>query len=415
MHKSPVILIVSILCLTFFNCTVNKNASQPSNLEGDKLTMALDGFSKKTLIPGFSVAVVNEKGVMYAKGFGTANVKTKEPFTNNTIHWVASISKTFIALSIMKLVEQNKLNLDEPINSILPYKIVNPQFADKLITVRHLVTHTSSILDYFDPYYAGESDICLTDSVNVKDFPEYLQSNIAHYKRGKPIGIDENIRKFTQPKAKWYRDSTFIQKEPGTHYQYSNLGSLIAARIVEVKSGMSFIDFTTKYIFKPLKLQNTGWNWEDVNPKLVSKIYAPNTETNPTGVVQHPQSYMTGYPVGGLKTTANDMANYLHEMIKGYSGNGKLLSEASYQTLFAPQVKAITIDSQDAMDKINNMGVHWFLSPDERVWHLGGSNGVYSFIYFNKKTKKGAFAHCNLRDDSFGEILEIVKKFEPKM
>jgi CubicO group peptidase (beta-lactamase class C family) len=412
MFKSILIFTACILLLV--SCASTKTtANVEQTTQHDSLTIALNNFAKNSLIPGFSVAIVDENELGFAKGFGFANIKTKTPFTTNTIHQVASISKTFIGFCIMKLVEDGKLNLNESISSILTYKITNPHFPTNPITVRQLVTPTSSILDFFEPYYVGEADTWLVEEVDKKDYPEYMLPNIEYYKTGKPISLEESIRKFSQPKAKWYSDSTFLQKAPGTHYQYSNLGAVIAALIVEVKSGISFVNHTKKYIFEPLKMKNTGWKFEDFNATNISKNYAFNSQEKPTSVAEYPQVYSAGYPAGGLLTSAIDMGNYLQEMIRGSMGKGKLLSSSSYKTLFAAQLPINMVQIEDQMGKINNMGIFWFLSKD-CVSHIGGNDGVYSFLYFNPITKRGAFAHTNLRDNSFGEILSIVRKYEEK-
>lgn len=411
----------AILILIFFGCLfVNSKAQSKKTVEyaklKDSLTQALTKFSKLSLIPGFSVAIVNDKQVLYTKGFGMADIKKGIPFSPESINWVASISKTFVALSIIKLVEQGKLNLDQPINQILPYAIVNPHFPNSPITVRHLVTHTSSIIDdAFVPYYIGEADICIiNDSKQYDSLPAYLQPNLAYYRMGKKISLDEHIQKYTQPKASWYTDSSFLKKEPGKFFQYSNLGAAIAARIVEIKSGLSFIDFTKKYIFQPLQMNHTGWNFEDVDAKLVSKIYAPNDEQKPSAVVEHPQYYMTNYPVSGLKTNATDLSKYLIEMIRGATGQGKLLTKKSYQILFQPQLNCEGLNKTDSstFNGKYNIATLWSVSAKGTIFHFGGNTGVYSFIYFNHKTKKGALAISNLRDNSFGEILSIVNKYE---
>lgn len=416
-----ILALLAVISLLIISCSPTKRANPIKNSSNkDSLTIALNNFAKKSLIPGFSVSIVNDKDILYSKGFGLSNIKDSTAFTPLTINWVASISKTFVALSIMKLVEQNKLNLDDPVNSILPYKINNPSYPNIPITVRHLLTHTSTIIDdAFVPYYIGEADICLIHDNKKKydSLPAYLQPNLEYYRMGKMISLDENIRKYTQPNAKWYTDSTFLKKEPGKYFQYSNLGASIAARIVEIKSGLTFIDFTKKYIFEPLKMNNTGWNFEDLNPNLVTKIYAQNDEQNPTGVVEHPQYYMTNYPVSGLKTNAVDLSRYLIEMIRGFEGKGKLLSQKTYQILFEPQLDCEGLSKSDLTnfnDKYNS-AMLWSVSATDLRLHFGGNTGVYAFIYFNPKTKKGALAYCNLRDNSFGEILNTVSKYEPSI
>lgn len=411
---------IVVICFLVIGCkSLQKKTTFNANHYSDSLTVALNYFTKKSLIPGFSVSIVTDKEIIYSKGFGVSDIQNNKAFTPLTINWVASISKTFVALSIMKLVDENKLSLDDPINSILPYNINNPYYPNAPITVRHLLTHTSTIIDdAFVPYYIGEADICLiNDSKKYDSLPAYLRPNLEYYRMGKRISLDENIRKYTQPKAKWYTDSTFLEKKPGTFFQYSNLGVSIAARIVEIKSDMSFVDFTKKYIFEPLKLNNTGWNFEDLNPKLITKIYAQNDEHKPTGVVEHPQYYMTNYPVSGLKTNAIDLSKYLIEMIKGYEGKGKILSYNSYHTLFKLQTDCEGLNKNDSSifnDKFN-IATIWSVSATGNIFHLGGNTGVYSFLYFNPKTKKGALAYCNLRDNSFGELFTIVKHFEEKM
>lgn len=412
-----IIALGAAISLFILSCGTTKTTEQvATNAYADSLTIALNNFAKKSLIPGFSVAIASDKAVLYSKGFGYADVKNGIQFTPLTINWVASISKTFVALSIMKLVEENKLNLDDPINSIMPYKIINPNYPNSAITVRHLITHTSTMIDdAFVPYYIGEADICIVnDSKEYDSLPAYLQPNLEYYRMGKKISLDENIRKYTQPNEKWYSDSTFLNKEPGKYFQYSNLGASVAARIVEIKSGMTFIDFTRKYIFEPLNMKNTGWNFEDLNPDLVTKIYAQNEEIKPTGVVELPQYYMTNYPVSGLKTNAVDLSSYLMEMIRGLDGKGKLLSKNAYQILFQPQLDCDGLNKLDSSDLNSkfNIAIFWSVSATGTRLHFGGNNGVYSFLYFNPKTKRGALAYCNLRDNSFGEILGIVNKYE---
>lgn len=408
--------IALVIGLSSISSSQNRNISQFVKTK-DSLTQALSRFSQQSLIPGFSVAIVNDKEVLYSKGFGKADIKMGTAFSTESINWVASISKTFVALSILKLVEQGKLTLDQPINQVLPYPIVNPHFPNIPITIRHLVTHTSTIIDdAFVPYYIGEADICIVnDSKQYDSLPAYLQPNLTYYRMGKKISLDEHIQKYTQLKASWYTDSTFLNKEPGKYFQYSNLGAAIAARIVEIKSGLTFIEFT-KYIFQPLEMKQTGWNFEDVDAKLVSKIYAQNDDQKPTAVVEHPQYYMTNYPVSGLKTNAIDLSKYLIEMIRGANGQGKLLTQSSYQILFKPQLNCDGLNKTDSsiFNGKFNIATLWSVSAKGTVLHFGGNTGVYSFIYFNPKTKKGALAIANLRDNSFGEILSIVNEYEAR-
>lgn len=381
----------------------------------DSLHVALQGIADNSPIPGFAASIVQNNKILFSKGFGYSNLKNKEPFTIRTINSVASISKTFIGLSILKLVDEGKLHLDEPINSILPYKIINPFFPDKKITVRHLVTHTSSISQEFDPEEVGESTIILVDSFEVNsETPTNLKKEIAYYKLGKYISIDQHIRKFTQPSGNWYSLDNFLKHPPGSKFNYTNLGALIAARIVEIKSGFSFEEYTRHQIFEPLNMANTAWHYNKLNRSLFSTLYTPDDRIKLVKVLVHPKYEMTDYPVGGLKTNVEDLTKYLLEIIKGYNGKGKLLTPESYQILLNPQLADSCFENRNdyIFNDQYNMGTFWSISSPGYRMHNGGTIGVYSFIYFNPKTGMGALSFCNLPHNDFGKIRDIVHKYE---
>ncbi|GAB3959623.1 hypothetical protein GCM10028805_56080 [Spirosoma harenae] len=381
----------------------------------DSLKQELQTLLGQTLIPGFAVTILQHQTVLFSQGFGYADLKNKVPFTPQTINPVASISKTLIGLSIMKLVEEGKLDLDEPINTILPYKIINPFYPDKAITVRHLVTHTSTLTQEFDPEDVGESTIVLTDSFRVNEStPAFLKKEIAYYQLGKPISIDQHIRKFTQPTENWYSKDNFAKYPPGSRFHYSNLGSLVAARIVELKSGLPFDEYTRRHILKPLKMSNTAWHYKEVNPRHATTLYTVDDKKKPTKVLEHPRYEMTDYPVGGLKTNVDDLTKYLLELTAGYAGKGTLLRAQSYQILLTPQLADSCFESRNdyIFNDQYNVGVFWAISAPGYRMHNGGSIGVYSFVYFNPKTGMGALAFCNLPHSDFGKIRDIVHKYE---
>lgn len=391
-------------------------APTPDQLTLDSLEASLQDFSRHSLIPGFAVAIVNENEILYSKGFGHSNLNDSVPFTPMTIGGIASISKTFVALSILKLIEQGQLRLDDPINDILPFPIINPHFPGEPIRVWHLLNHTSTLIDdAFVPYYIGEADICLIkDDKKYDSLPAYLQPNLSYYRMGKRISVGENIRKYAQAGARWYTDKTFLKKKPGTHYQYSNLGASVAAYLVELKSGMSFEAFTQRYIFDPLVMKNTGWHVEDLNDTLLTRLYAHNQELNPTGVVEHPPYFMTNYPVSGLHTNAQDLAKYLMEMIRGANGHGALLTPGSYQTLFQPQPDGEGWNKADssALNTNFSKAILWSVSAQGYRIHTGGNTGIYSILYFHPSKKRGVLAFCNLRDNRFGDLVDTLFRYE---
>jgi len=381
----------------------------------DSLDRDLQQLSGTSLMPGFSVAIAMNGRVLFEKGYGYADLANKIPFTPQTINCVASISKTFVALAIMQLVDEGKLRLDEPVNSILPYRITNPHHPDKEITVRHLVTHSSTLTEEFDPEEVGEASIYLLEDFPVDSHtPEDIKDAITYFNMGKPISLDEHIQRYTQLNGRWYTDENFLPKQPGERFDYTNLDAAIAARIVEIKSGQSFEEYTRQRIFEPLKMSHTSWQYADLDDSLLTKIYMPDNRRAPAKAVEMPKYQMTDYPSGGLKTNIEDLSKYLLEMINGYHGDGKLVSAAAYQTLFQPQLPDSCFENRNdyPFNDQWGVGVFWAIAPTGYRLHNGGSVGVYSFIYFDPSTKSGAIAFCNLPIDDFGKVRDIVHKYQ---
>ena len=145
MKKILSILIISaIFCLTLF-----------AQDKAKELDTKLTEIAEKGHLPGFGVAIVSKDKTLYQKGYGYADLANKKPYTKNTVQNIGSVSKTFIGVSLMKLVERGKLILMTRISDILPFKITNPYYPESPITIRQLATHTSTLkdTDYYQKTY----------------------------------------------------------------------------------------------------------------------------------------------------------------------------------------------------------------------------------------------------------------------
>ena len=96
---------------------------------------------------GISVAVVKKNKLVYTHSAGLKNISKQEPLTNDCIFRIASISKSFSATSIMQLYEQGKLSLDQDVSELIGFPVRNPAFPEKIITLRLMLSHLSSIND----------------------------------------------------------------------------------------------------------------------------------------------------------------------------------------------------------------------------------------------------------------------------
>lgn len=406
-----IILLSAFILL--FSCKQKNAGEKVSNDKAaikDSLTAALNEVYKEGNFNGFGVAIADDKGVLYAGGVGYANKETKQKYTENTLQSVASISKTFIGIALMKAQELGKLKLDEPVNKYLPFKVLNPNFPDVPITIRHLATHTSSIVDT-DVYL--EKAWILTNNVpinNTFDYPQKFNPLSAK------IPMDAFLKNILVEGEEWYSKEGFLKSKPGTYYEYSNIGATLAALIVERATGTTYDAFTTKHILKPLGMNNSGWSFEDIDMAKHSMLY----ET-PDKIV--PFYTAITYPDGGFITSAADMGKYLSELIKGFSGSGTLLTNENYKEFFKQQLSEKNFSERNEQNPYNeeyNSGIFIGFSFKGYVGHTGGDAGVSSMLFFDPKTKTGRFLMTNTNfstkagNDQFYNIWNTLEKYGDK-
>ena len=300
---------------------------------------------------------------------------------------IASVSKTFIGIALLKAQEKGLLNLDDPINKYLPFKVSNPHFPNDPITIRQLATHTSTIIDtenYLGRAYVLNDKIDST-SINIENIPQSFNPNDTK------IALPQFLENYLSEKGKWYEKDAFTENKPGQLFEYTNIGASLAAYIVEIVANQSFADFTTENILKPLKMTNSGWSYDGIDFDKVSTLYS-----SPKVVV--PYYSLITYPDGGFLTSVNDLGKYLNEIMKGYLGNGTLLSKASYKELFKRQLKGKSftdrIPNHPYKDDYN-IGIFIGFSGTGNIGHTGGDPGASSLMFFNPKDKIGRILIVN--------------------
>jgi CubicO group peptidase (beta-lactamase class C family) len=195
-------------------------AATPSRApaQGDRSLAAVDRFLRSELrrqnIPGFSVAVVRDGRLVFARGYGWANLEQHVPATDSTVYQSGSLGKQFTAALVLQLADSGRLSLDDPIRRWLPE---GPPRWDS-VTVRHLLTHTSGIPDY-------------TDSV-VDLHREYTENDLVQVAAGLPPIF-----------------------APGARWSYSNTGYVLLGAIVRRATGRFYGDLLRERIFAPLGMR----------------------------------------------------------------------------------------------------------------------------------------------------------------
>ncbi|MFN6962216.1 MAG: serine hydrolase domain-containing protein [Pyrinomonadaceae bacterium] len=188
---------------------------------------AIDAFAKREMatrnIPGMSVAVVKNGRLVLAKGYGLADLENRVPATESTVYSIASVTKIFTAMAVMRLVEDGRVSLGDPVAKYFPEL---PE-AWRAVTIRHLLSHTSGIPSYTDN----------TDSIPCK-----VGKPPSEYERGDA----------------WKEVACLPLTHPtGTAWKYTETGFYLLGMLIEKVSGARYGEFVGRSILSPLGLTAT--------------------------------------------------------------------------------------------------------------------------------------------------------------
>ena len=358
---------------------------------------------------GFGVAIVGPEGVRYSNGFGLADVANNIPYTENTVQPIASISKTFIGLAVMKAQELGKLKLDDPVSNYVPFSVVNPHHPEVPITIRHLATHTSSLVDTDD--YLHRSYV-LADTT---DLATHLAMDVDGVRFSPPaasLSMEEFLRNYLAKDGAWYSDSAFLSTKPGERFSYSNIGATLAALVVETAVGTPFDRFTQQYVLDPLGMRASGWHVEGNRDTLLTVQYQDRTSP-------YPRYRLITYPDGGFAASAADMAKYMAELVKGHRGEGILLSKVGYAEYFREQLTDAHFDERSTgMFGDHTIGIFISFDAHDHVGHTGGDPGTMSMLFIERKTGLGRYFIVNTDLEGYQhhiKVWELLGRYAEKL
>jgi CubicO group peptidase (beta-lactamase class C family) len=314
-------------------------------------------------LPGLSAAVVRGSEVVWSRAWGLANIAAGRRVTPDTLFMLASVSKTVIATAVLQAIEEGLFELDTDVNDVLPFSVRNPVHPDVPITVRELLTHTSSIRDNWnlliDSYVAGDSEM--------------------------PLG--RFLRRYLAPAGADLAPNNYYSFGPARSYPYANVGASLAAYLVEAASGIGFDNWCERLIFAPLGMDRAGWHLAGLPRRDVAMPYGWAGSKN--AYVPYGQYGYPDYPDGALRTTAPQLARHLAMIMGGGSWQGRrLLSAATVRELRRDQIPDLEPDQ----------GLIWFgLQREGRTLfgHDGGDDGVATVTFFDPEAAVGVVALAN--------------------
>lgn len=324
---------------------------------------------------GLALVAVNDGQVVLNERYGVKNLETGEPIAKDDIFRIASISKSFTATAIMQLVEQGKLNLQQDVSELVGFQVRNPKFPEKVITVEMLLSHTSSM----------------------NDANGYFTINA--------INPDSS--------ATW--QTAWNAYEPGTGYEYCNLGFNTLGTILERISGERFDKYIVNHILNPigvyggyevLSLDSTkfvnlySWDSEKGEYSHSPAAYATREEEIKNYVFGHSTAVFS--PTGGLKISPQDLAKVMQmHMNLGTTPEGtQIISKESaeaMQSIVAPKT-----DEGDAYGYAIRTS-NQLLDGHTMIGHTGSAYGVYTSMFWDKDRKFGFIVMtngCNRREDN---------------
>ena len=299
------------IAVTFFLCFFLINALSAQNLE-----LKIDEILKnqfKSNETGVSVLVAKRGKIIYRKAFGKANLELDVDMIPENVFKVGSITKQFTAVSILMLMEEGKLSLEDDITKYVPDYPIEKQ----KITIHHLLTHTSGIKSYTSMQKFGE--------VTTKDMS--------------PIEFINFFK--NEPK----------DFNPGEKYKYSNSGYFVLGYIIEKVSGMSYSKFIEERIFKKLGMNSSYYG---SHTKLIKNRVSGYQKRNEEYLNHKYFSSTLPYAAGSIMSNVDDMLKWQIAI-----SNNSLLKNETVN-------KAFTNYSLNNGEKINyGYG-----------WHLNEINGV---------------------------------------
>ncbi|MGG7078305.1 serine hydrolase domain-containing protein [Clostridium sardiniense] len=275
---------------------------------------------------------------VYNEAFGFADLNNERKNNKDTRFGIASGAKIFTSISICKLIEEGKLSFESLLIDILGYEFNN---FNKEVKIKHLLTHTSGIPDYFDEEV-------------MSDFSELWIEN--------PMYLLREPKDFI-PLLKKGR----TMFKPGDKFHYNNGAFIVLGLVVEKVSGKSFVDFVQENIFDIANMKDSGYFAMDNLPKNSAYGYLENKEGKLiTNIYSIP---VVGGPDGGIFVTSRDMNKLWNSLF-----NYKLLSKKMTDNLLKPQVDV-------NKDVYYGYGI-WIIKNEDEIfkYYLTGSDPGVDFI-----------------------------------
>lgn len=351
--------LVCFFIASFFSCKENTNTTTTEYAE------FVSKMNEQGIFTG-NILVYNEGEIVYQNTDGLRTIDTKEPLTLNSQFRLASVSKQFTGMAIMKLKEAGKLDYDQNVKDILP------DFPYNNITVKHLLHHVSGLTDY---------ERLIAENWKPEDTTKtYI------------LGNDEII-------AEFYKVNPELDFQPGEKWEYSNTGYLFLASIVEKISQQHFREFLKEHIFDPLEMNNSIlYKYQiEPDPNMPNRVFGYETDLNQVDLIINDFDIVNDVRGdGGIYSTLEDLFKWSQAL-----ANYTIIPKSYLDEAWTPA-------------KLNNgeltdYGFGWGIESKENepkvVTHSGGWVGFGTFLHNEIDLNRGFILLTNNSTDQMRGIV----------
>jgi CubicO group peptidase (beta-lactamase class C family) len=355
--------LVACLLSAYLNAQTPTN-KQATNLE--ELEQAIDTIRLKTNTPGVAVGLVQKNGKKWQYYSGLAQVESRTPMNENSQFRFGSISKMLVSLSILKLVEEKVLSLNDKLANIAPeVAFDNPWEATHPIKIVHLLSHSTG---WDSPHFKEQRVLDSTPTAIMKALNTHPHSRT----------------------SRW---------PPGTGIAYNNTSFLVAAHIVEKVTGQAFEAFVKQYFFQPLNMNDSGYYFSENYRENAVSLYKNGREL--------PYRHLNNRAAGGLNSTINDMMSFIDLLTS--KPPSEIVSAATLDTF---QLPANTKAANDGLELTWGLGNQIFHANSVILHgHEGSLRGTNSILVYSREHDFGYVIVANQNGPAVAQIHRLLSQY----
>ena len=324
-------------------------------------------------VPAIGLALADTNGPIWVGSLGKADLETDRDADADTIYRIGSTSKMFVALSVLQLVEEGRLSLDDKVADLAPEIEFENRWEDTdPIRVVHLLEHTTGWDDFHLPEYAHNDPT-----------PATLKE-----------GLD------------YHPHSRISRWKPGTRSSYCNAGPPVAAYIIEKITGQDFEDYVTENFFQPLQMNSATYRLDENVQQRGATLYTEGVAENYWHIITRPS--------GSINASPKDMARFLQLFLgRGTVDGVQYVSPESIDRMERAETTNAAKRGLEA-----GYGLHNYTSSHENwVYHShngGMAGGLTEFAYLPEAGVGYAFMINSGSGAAYGEISDLVRNFQTR-